>query len=128
MASYNFTGWQTPYGWIVNGVSGSADLAEGLTLTFEGPGDGGATSLVKVDGLPWGEKCVHHRTTDSVTFQVGGDQYEVSRNGSAVPPTLSGALAGPQIQSGGSWTAEEGSAGVNHPHVPPKLDPVLPVL
>ena len=110
--------WKTPISWIVRRGFGN-DLQAGQMLTFEGGGDGKAASLVKLDGAEWGRACVYVPTTDSVTFEVAGQKYSVTRQTQTDPATLSGvplslssAKSPGSPNSVGSWTAEEGSAGI----------------
>jgi len=80
---------------------------------FEGSGDGGPASVVLLNGVPWGEHCRYDPDADSVTFDVAGvGAIRALRDTASVPVALTGALASPDISSGGSWTAEDGSAGV----------------
>ncbi len=103
--------WKPALGWVVRGA-GRSGLPTGGILKFEGRGDGSPESLVLLEGTPWGERCVYDPQTDSVTFVVlGQGQYRATRNGSTLPASLVGALSDQDLSTGGSWTAEEGSAG-----------------
>jgi hypothetical protein len=105
--------WKSPFGWIIRTVSGRFGPPSGGTLTFEGNGDGSPDSAVLLNGRPWGERCRYEPEADSVTFDVAGEGlYRAMRDTTSVPAALTGALASPGGSSGGSWTAEEGSAGI----------------
>jgi hypothetical protein len=110
--------WKTPISWIVRRGFGT-DLLAGRQMTFEGGGDGKATSVVKLDGVEWGRGCVYNSATDMVTFEVNGLKYNVTRQGQTAPVSLSGVAAsmssvnsGGSSSSVGSWTAEEGNTGI----------------
>lgn len=109
--------WKLAGGWIVRKPTtilkdGSLPL-DGQKLTFVGDGNGGTDSLLRLDGEDWGEKCSYNEDDDTLTYYLDEEQFVVTHNGSASPPTLEAdpVAKARALTTLGGWTADDGSAG-----------------
>lgn len=100
--------WKPAGGWIVSKGSGPLHLELGDRLTFEGPGDGGTGSVLKVSGRPLGDQCRYDPGSDTARLYVGVEPFTVTREGGTQPPTLTftSAVTAEGAMGGNFWTAE----------------------
>ena len=102
--------WKPAQAWIVTKGSGPLRLELGDRLTFEGPGDGGNDSILKVSGRAVGDQCRYDPSSDTARLYVGVEPFTVTRDATAHPPTLTfiSAISAEGGLGGNYWMAEEG--------------------
>jgi len=110
---HSYSDWTKEEGWWVVKGPGPKGLALGSHLTFEPKGGGAGARRAQLDGRPWGTVIAYEEGGDFADVDLGRIVIRVRRNGEETPPSLHCDFPTDPGSTGGSWTAEDGSSGLD---------------